>query len=87
MRDATVSDFFYKESKSKRIKKGFFLFFLCWGGAVVGERGYSRRISLNKNPNVNKKMWGGGECGGGAGEVGAGESFLYESKFKIIPGG
>ena len=26
--------------------------------------------------------------GGGAGEVGAGESFfLYESKFKIIPGG
>ena len=28
--------------------------------------GYSKRISLNKNPNVNKKMWGGGECGGGA---------------------
>ena len=31
MRDATVSDFFYKESKSKKIKK-FFVFFLCWGG-------------------------------------------------------
>ena len=58
-------------------------------GAVVGEGGYSKRISLNKNPNVNKKMCGGGGgCGGGAGEVGAGESFfLYESKFKIIPGG
>ena len=38
MRDATVGDFFYKESKSKKIKK--VLFFLCWrggGGAVVGE--------------------------------------------------
>ena len=23
------------------------------GGAVVGEGGYSKRISLNKNPNVN----------------------------------
>ena len=44
------------------------------GGAVVGDGGYSKRISLNKNPNVNKKMWGG--CGGGAGEVGAGESFF-----------
>ena len=43
---------------------------------MVGEGGYSKRISLNKNPNVNKKMWGGGECGGGAGEVGAGESFF-----------
>ena len=36
-------------------------------------------------------MWrggGGGNAGVGAGEVGAGESFfLYESKFKIIPGG
>ena len=53
---------------------------------MVGEGGYSKRISLNKNTNVNKKM-GGGECGGGAGEVGAGESFLYETKFKIIPGG
>ena len=44
-----------------------------------GEGGYSKRISLNKNPNVNKKMWGGGgggECGEGAGEVGAGESFF-----------
>ena len=29
---------------------------------MVGEKGYSKRISLNKNPNVNKK-WGGG--GGG----------------------
>ena len=56
------------------------------GGAVVGEGGYSKRISLNKNPNVNKKCGGG--CGGGAGEVGAGESFfLYESKLEIIPGG
>ena len=40
------------------------------GGAMV--RGdYSKRISLNKNPNVNKKSGGGGECGGGASEVGA----------------
>ena len=31
-------------------------------------------------------MWGGG-CGGGAGEVGLEKVFLYESKFKIIPGG
>ena len=40
------------------------------GGAVVGEGGFSKRISLNKNPNVNKKKcgWGGGwECGGGCG--------------------
>ena len=27
---------------------------------MVGEGGYSKRISLNKNPNVNKKMWAGG---------------------------
>ena len=49
------------------------------GGAVVGEGGYSKRISLNKNPNVNKKMWlgGGGNAGMVAGEVGAGESFFY----------
>ena len=42
---------------------------------MVGEGGYSKRFSLNKNPIVNKKMWGG--CGEGAGEVGAGESFFY----------
>ena len=62
MRDATVSDFFYKESKSKKIKKFVFYFDVGGGGAVVGEGGYSKRISLNKNPNVNKKMcvWGGG---------------------------
>ena len=60
------------------------------GGAVVGEGGYSKRISLNKNPNVNKKMWlgGGGECGDGGGWGGGWRKFfLYESKFKIIPGG
>ena len=37
---------------------------------MVGEGGYSKRISLNKNPNVNKKNvggGGGGECGGGGG--------------------
>ena len=28
---------------------------------MVGEGGYSKRISLNKNPNVNKKNVGGGE--------------------------
>ena len=72
---------FYKESKSKKIKRFvfFFVFFLCLGGAVVGEGGYSKRISLNKNHNVNKKMWGGGGgggCGEGAGEVGAGGSFF-----------
>ena len=56
----------------------------------MGEGGYSKRISLNKNPNVNKKnvAGGGGNAGVGAGEVGAGEKiFLYESKFKTIPGG
>ena len=62
MRDATVSDFFNKESKSKKINKFFFFFFFFvvfdvggggGGGAVVGEGGYSKRISLNKNPNVN----------------------------------
>ena len=40
---------------------------------MVGEGSYSKRISLNKNPNVYKNV-GGGE---GAGEVGAGESFFY----------
>ena len=34
---------------------------------MVGEGGYSKRISLNKNPNVNKKNLGGGECAGGGG--------------------
>ena len=33
------------------------------GGAVVGEGGYRKSISLNKNPNVNKKN--GGDAGGG----------------------
>ena len=63
MRDATVSDFFYKESKSKKIKKFLFFVFLDvagGGGAVVDEGGYSKRISLSKNPNVNKKNVGGG---------------------------
>ena len=32
MRDATVSDFFYKESKSKKIKKFCFVFMLGGGG-------------------------------------------------------
>ena len=35
MWDATVSDFFYRDSKSKKIKK--FVFFMLGGGAVVGE--------------------------------------------------
>ena len=65
MRDATVSDIFYKESKSKKII--FFFFFDVGGGggggAVVGEGGNSKRISLNKN--VNKKMGGGGNAGVG----------------------
>ena len=55
--------FFYKESKSIKIKKFFFFFFfflMFVGGGGVGEGGYSKRISLNKNPNVNKKTVGGG---------------------------
>ena len=63
MRDATVSDFFLQRTKSKKIKVFFFFFFfflMLGGGAVVGEGGYSKRIFLNKNPNVNKKNWGGG---------------------------
>ena len=50
-----------------------------------GEGGYSKRISLNKHPNVNKKMWGGGvggNAGVGAGEVGAGESFYMNPNLK-----
>ena len=41
VRDSTVSDFFYKESKFKKIKKFvFFLcFFLCWGGGRWWVRG------------------------------------------------
>ena len=31
----------------------------------MGEGGYSKRSSLNKNLNVNKKMWGGGMRGRG----------------------
>ena len=56
---------------------------------MVGEGGYSKRISLNKNPNVNIKMWGGGGGNAGKGRVrwGLEKVFLYESKFKIIPGG
>ena len=45
---------------------------------MVGEGDYSKRISLDKKPNVNKKKCGGGgNAGVGAGEVGAGESFFY----------
>ena len=50
------------------------------GVAVVGEGGYSKRISLNKNPNVNKKKCGG--VRGGAGEVGAGEFFYMNPNLK-----
>ena len=49
-----------------------------------GEGGYSKRISLNKNPNVNKK-WG-GDAGVGRVRWGLRKFFLYESKFKTIPG-
>ena len=45
-----------------------------------GGGGCSKRISLNRNPNVNKKnVWGGEECRGGAGEMGLEKVFLYES--------
>ena len=47
------------------------------GGAVVGEGGYSKRISLNKNHNVNKKMWGGGDAGKGRVRWGLEEVFFY----------
>ena len=54
-------------------KDNLFIFFFDveggGGGAVVGEGGYSKRISLNKNPNVNKKMWGGGGGNAGVGRV------------------
>ena len=36
---------------------------------MVGEGGYSKRISLNKNPNVNKKNVGEGERMRGWGRV------------------
>ena len=39
------------------------------GGAVVGEGGYSKRISLNKNLIVIKKMLGGGGRNAGVGRV------------------
>ena len=55
MRGATVSDFFYKDSKSKKIIFIFILFIFFFdvgGGAVVCEGGYSKRISLNKNTKI-----------------------------------
>ena len=39
VRDATVSDFFYKESKSKKIKKFFCFFFMLGGGGRWWVRG------------------------------------------------
>ena len=39
MRDATVSDFFYKEFKSKKIKKVVFFFMLGGGGGGGGGGG------------------------------------------------
>ena len=42
----------------------------------MGEGGYSKRISLNKNPNVNKKMWGGGMRGWGRVSWGLEKVFL-----------
>ena len=54
---------------------------------MVGEGGYSKRISLNKNPNVNKNVGGGGNAGVGRVRWGLEKVFLYESKFEIIPGG
>ena len=57
---------------------------------MVDEEGYSKRISFNKNPNVNKKNvggGGGGMRGWGRMRWGLEKVFLYESKFKIIPGG
>ena len=54
---------------------------------MVGEGGYSKKISLNKNPNVNEKNVGGGGAGVGRVRWGWRKFFLYESKFKIIPGG
>ena len=57
------------------------------GGGGGGEGGYSKRISLNKNPNVNKKLWGVGNARVGRVRWGLEKVFLYESKFKIIPGG
>ena len=36
---------------------------------MVGEGGYSKRISLNKNPNINKKNVGGGGGNAGKGRV------------------
>ena len=51
--------------------------------------GFSKRISLNKNTNVNKKNVAGGMGMRGWGRVrwGLEKVVLYESKFKIIPGG
>ena len=58
-------------TKNPNLKDNFFFFFFDvgegGGGRLWVRGGYSKRISLNKNPNVNKKMWGGGECGGGGG--------------------
>ena len=43
--------------------------------------GYSKRISLNKNPNVNKKNGGGGGMRDGAGEVGLEKVFFYMNPY------
>ena len=43
MRDATVSDFFYRDSKSKKIKKNFVLFlFFFYVGVGGGGRWWVR---------------------------------------------
>ena len=43
----------------------------------MGEGGYSKRISLNKNPNVNKKCGGGGNAGKGRVRWGLEKVFFY----------
>ena len=44
---------------------------------MVGEGGYSKRISLNKNPNVNKKNVGaGGNAGVGRVRLGLEKVFF-----------
>ena len=70
MGGARVSEFFYKESKSKLKKNSFFFFFFFWGGGgamgLQGRGGYGATVSVfTKNTNLKKKiLWGGQQVGG-----------------------
>ena len=68
-------------TKNPNLKDNFFFFFFDvgeGGGRLWVRGGYSKRISLNKNPNVNKKnVGGGGMRGWGRVRWGLEKGFFY----------